>query len=135
MRTVVAVVLLTFAALFAGCESAAPAPSATSTGPQQLALRTQPPPGPNMGCMDALASGRLDVDPRSGLGLRQPDGSGMSVAWPFGYTAWLIDGVPTLVDEHGQAIARAGNQVAVGGGMGHDNFWYTCAGQLTVTAP
>lgn len=133
MRTSIAVVVLLAWALLAGCEGA-PAPSATTTGgPQQLALRTQPPPGPNAACMDALATGRLDLDPRSGLGLLHADGGRTPVAWPFGYSAWLIDGLPTLVDDVGRPIARAGDEIELGGG-GVDGVWYACGDGLTVIA-
>ncbi len=49
------------------------------------ALRTQP--EPLSACMDALATGRLVADSRTGLGLADATGAVMPVEWPFGYAS------------------------------------------------
>jgi hypothetical protein len=122
-------VALALALALVGC-GAAEAPSASPTA-QQIALRTQPPAGPNQACMEALATGRLAADARAGLAIRAGTDV-IPVVWPNGYTAWLTDSGIVLLDATGRPIAREGDQVALGGGFGADGFWYPCDGQLTV---
>lgn len=135
--------------LVAACSAAAPNPSPTpgasadpsasgSSGGQpsgdSLALLTQPPAGPDQACMEALAMGVLALHPQSGLGLAQPDGQVMAVSWPHGYTARVVETTLVLFDHEGNALAKLGDPINLGGGFGN-NVWYTCHGQLSVAAP
>jgi hypothetical protein len=126
-RTILATLVVAFA--IAACGGpATPTGSITptaSTPTQAFQLLVQPPPGPNFACMDALAGGDLVVDPRSGLGLRSGNDS-LAVSWPFGYSAAIVDGVPVLIDDAGQVIARAGDSMSVPGGMGAVGLWAAC---------
>lgn len=124
------IALAASAIVVAACASSPEPSTSQEIGGQQLALRNQPPAGPNEACMDALASGTLAINERSGLGLEIGTDK-MAVAWPFGFTAWLIDGTPTLFDAQGHVLARAGDQIQMGGGFGAGDFWYPCADQIS----
>lgn len=116
---------------FAGCEAAPSGPTATPTA-EQLALLTQPPPGPNEACMNALATGQLALVPRSGLGIVTGGvGEAIPVAWPNGYTARVVETTLVLFDHQGNALARLGDLIEMGGGFG-DGVWYPCHGDLRV---
>ena len=80
--------------------------------------------------MDALAQGTLVPDARSGLGLRSSNGELTSVVWPIGYSAAWSDGVITLFDRTGAAIAQQGDLVQMGGGHGLGGHFYACAGSI-----
>ena len=128
-RPLVAALALVVLALAVACD---PAPAASPTPELQLvALRTQPPPGPNHGCMDALLSGRLVATPLSGIGV-QGDEVVIPVAWPYGYSALSQSGVTVLLDHTGRQLARVGDRIEIGGGNGRDGFWYPCHGDLKV---
>jgi hypothetical protein len=136
MRITLAVVLV--AAALAACGAPVPsstAPAAVTASPttQQVGLLTQPPPGPNHGCMDALMIGRLSLDPRSGLGISS-EGELTPVAWPNGYTAQVVETTLVLFDHRGVAVARLGDEVQMGGGFGADGIWYPCHGDVRVVS-
>jgi hypothetical protein len=79
--------------------------------------------------MQALGTGRLVPDARSGLGL----GVGaevLSVIWPFEYSAVSADGTIWLVDPAGVPVASLGDMVEMSGGSGDDGLWYACAGTI-----
>jgi hypothetical protein len=82
--------------------------------------------------MAALATGRLALDPTSGIGIARESGVTTPVAWPHGYTARLIGGVATLFDHTGAVRARVGDRVELAGGLGTDGVFYTCHGDLRV---
>lgn len=121
---------LTALVLVVGCSGAPATPTAEPTPEvEAVMIRTaQPPrPGETQACMMALAEGILVVDPRSGLALRGGDRV-TPVVWPALYSAARIDGVITLLDENRRPVAREGDRVQVGGGLGTGDFWYACAG-------
>lgn len=101
--------------------SATPAPS---PAPQAFALRTAP--VQPQACMDALMGGRLTRHAQSGLGITAADGTQTAVEWPFRYSAWIVDGRVVLHDETGKTVAREGDEITVGGGLGNA-LWYACA--------
>ncbi len=77
--------------------------------------------------MAALAQGTLVPDPRSGLAIAAPTGERTPVMWPFGYSARLVDGVIELLDDAGTFVAREGDAVEMGGGLGPNGFFFACA--------
>lgn len=97
----------------------------------QLVLRTAA--APAGGCDAALTAGRLVSSRESGLSLRPADGGpNIAVTWPFGYSAGGFVGSLELRDEEGRLLAREGDFVQVGGGMGGDDSWVACAGSVSV---
>jgi hypothetical protein len=75
--------------------------------------------------MEALLTGTLVQDPRSGLGVQDAAGAVTPIVWPFGYTARDEVGRLALVDEMGRVVAHEGDQIMVGGGFGID-VWHAC---------
>ena len=69
----------------------------------------------------------LAKNPQSVLGLIGADGTMTPVVWPFGYTARNELGRLVLLDAAGNAVAREGDEVALGGGT-DEKFWYACGG-------
>lgn len=84
---------------------------------------------PAQACMDALATGRLEPNARSGLGIIA-GGERMSVMWPFGYSAIYAEDTLWLVDRAGLRIAAVGDVIQMGGGSGNDGLFYACAGSI-----
>lgn len=80
---------------------------------------------PSEACMMALLSGTLVEDPRSGLAVSDGQGNITPVEWPYGYSARNELSTIVLVDERGQAVAREGDQVQLGGGLGNE-LWHAC---------
>ena len=76
--------------------------------------------------MDALITGRLTRDPRSGLGLTTAGSPPVVVEWPFRYSAREEGGRVALLDETGKVVAQEGDMVQMGGGLGQMNIWFTC---------
>jgi hypothetical protein len=114
------------ALLVVACSSAAASPPG-ATSEAFLIRRAN---APAQACMDALLSGTLVRHPASGLGV---DGGGQryAVEWPFGWSARIETGRVVLVDDKGALIAREGDKVEMGGGLGNA-IWYTC-GDVQVT--
>jgi hypothetical protein len=75
--------------------------------------------------MEALLTGRLARDARTGLGVTAADGQQMAVQWPFGYSARIDGGRLALVDETGKVVAHEGDTIQVGGGFGNV-MWHAC---------
>ncbi|HEY8136035.1 MAG TPA: hypothetical protein VIF08_08360, partial [Candidatus Limnocylindrales bacterium] len=94
----VGVIVLAFALLACGPEAA--------TTPMAVDLLTES--QASLACMDALASGRLVADPRSGLGISASGGERYSVMWPFGYSAVYADDRLWLLARDGTPIAAEG---------------------------
>ena len=101
-----------------------------TVGCNQLVLRTAP--APEDACDAALVSGRLVSSRESGLALQPPGEPNLAVTWPFGYKAGGFVGSLELQDETGRVLAREGDLVEVGGGMGGDGSWLACAGTVRV---
>ena len=76
--------------------------------------------------MEALITGTLARVVQSGLGLTTPGQPAVAVEWPFRYSARDEGGRIALLDETGVVVAREGDKVQMGGGMGQFNIWYTC---------
>ena len=91
----------------------------------ELLTETQP----SQACMDALATGRLVPDTRSGLGINSGD-SQMSVMWPFGHSAVYAEDKLWLVGPDGVPIAATGDLIQMGGGSGAGGLFYACAGSI-----
>lgn len=91
--------------------------------------------GPVQACDGAITSGRLTNNRPNGLALQAPDGATTLVLWPFGYSTRGFVGSMELVDDQGRVIAREGDNVEVGGGMGGDGFFAACAGTIRVVPP
>lgn len=121
--------VLAAALLIAACAST-PSPSPT---PEAITLATQPLQELS-GCDAALGHGRLVADPRSGLAVAGPDGAAQPVMWPFGFSAILGDGRIVLLDQNGQPVAREGDTVEFGGGLGLNNFFWVCPAEVLVVA-
>jgi hypothetical protein len=97
----------------------------------QLTLRTAP--APATACDAALTAGRLVSSRESGLAITQAGGGpNIAVTWPFGYSAGGFVGGLELRDETGRVLAREGDFVQVGGGMGGDDSWVACADSVSV---
>jgi len=90
---------------------------------------------PRDACDDALASGRLVTDARSGLALATNGGDVTPILWPFGWSARREMSSVVLLDGTGKVVAREGDLVQVGGGLGSDGFFAVCPVGLTVTHP
>ncbi len=131
------VALLAVAAVASTACSAAPAATASPSAPtpsvtSPVALPAATPAivittarVANAICMDALMTGRLARDARTGLGVTAGDGQQTAVEWPFGYSARNEGGRLALVDETGKVVAREGDQIQVGGGFGNV-MWHAC---------
>ncbi len=96
----------------------------------QLVLRTAP--EPEEACDAALISGRLVSSRESGLALQVPGEPYVPVTWPFGYRAGGFVGSLELQDETGRVLAREGDVIEAGGGMGGDGSFIACAGTVRV---
>ena len=81
---------------------------------------------------DALTSGRLVADARTGLALSDATGKVTPVLWPFGFSARSGLSGLELVDERGKVVAREGDFVEITGGFGADETWRACPGSVTV---
>jgi hypothetical protein len=78
------------------------------------------------GCLHGATSGFMTEEARSGLGIRS-GGRLIAVVWPAGYSAVRIDGVDHLLDHAGQVVARDGDHIRLGGGLGtQGDVWHTC---------
>jgi hypothetical protein len=100
-----------------------------------FALRTAP--AAVDACDQALMGGVLVASSESGLAVRPTAGNReiVEVLWPFGYSAVTgLEGAITLRDASGKDIAREGETILMGGGLGADGVWAACAGTV-VSAP
>jgi hypothetical protein len=96
----------------------------------QLVLRTAS--APQTACDAALVAGWLVSSRESGLALQQPGEPNLPVTWPFGYRTGSFVGGLELQDENGRVLAREGEFVEVGGGLGGDGSFIACAGTVRV---
>lgn len=87
---------------------------------------------PTKGCYAQWSSGRLAVDPRSGLGIVAPDGSVVDVTWPFGFTARLEPSGAVVIGGDGEIVAREGDLVGFTGGPLPDGSMLACGGVTRV---
>lgn len=111
--------------------SAAPTtPAATTPAATATAFLIRTAPVQPQACMDALLGGKLSRNPGSGLAVTN-GAEVIVVEWPFRYSAIEVEGRVMLRDETGKVVAREGDQITVGGGLGNQ-LWYAC-GPVTVT--
>ncbi|HET9852253.1 MAG TPA: hypothetical protein VFP56_07080 [Candidatus Limnocylindrales bacterium] len=96
-----------------------------------VALRTAP--AAVDACDQALIGGVLVPSSQSGLAV-QPTARNqemVEVLWPFGYSAVRdLEGAMTLRDASGKEIAREGETILMGGGLGANGVWAACAGTV-----
>jgi len=124
--------LLTAAILGLTVTACAPAPS--DGNPVLVAIPTAEPPAGQMACMDALLTGRLVADEDTGVAIQAADGTTIVVVWPHGWAAVDQDNARVVVNDQGDPVAQVGEQVAIGGGLGAGDRWYTC-GEVTRGVP
>src|SRR5262245_12826956 len=125
MRSAFAALVIAVVALVAACGGSAPSAKVV-----EIAAQPAPPPG-EVACMAALLEGTLALDPRSGLGVAAPDGRTQPVSWPNGWHA--LDTTPVvLVDGQGTTIARLGDHLSMGGGLGANDVWIACPEGIVV---
>lgn len=87
---------------------------------------------PQSVCDDALASGQLVDKANGGLVLVDRQGLNLKVVWPFGYSASReLMGI-AIEDETGRVVARVGDFIEAGGGLGEDDTFVICAGSVKV---
>jgi hypothetical protein len=110
----------------------AAAPS--SREPALVAVPTAEPRAGQIACMDALLTGRLVADEDTGVAIRAADGSRVVVVWPHGWAAIDQGDARVVVNDQGDPVAQVGDQVAIGGGLGAGDRWYTC-GEVTRAVP
>jgi hypothetical protein len=119
-RSILAVGLILSAGLAACADAAEPQPILIEV-PTQL----PGPPGPTA-CMTALLSGSLVADARLGIAIAGSDGTLVKVRWPSGYVGRQTGSVVELLDGEGRVVARVGDHVETGGGLGVGDWWYAC---------
>jgi hypothetical protein len=109
---------------------------ATLAGCSPVSIRT--PAKDPQACMQALMHGTLAKQTQTGLGIADPDGVVLPVEWPFGFSARIEVSKLVLVDEKRFVVAREGDEIQVGGGMGAgpalNAVWFAC-GPVTITRP
>lgn len=116
-----------------------PSPQAPAGGgPRIVPLPTHPvvsiPPGAAGGCPDALATGILAGDPDDAevAWLLGSDGARHRILWPTGYSA-RFDPALELIGPGGVVVAREGDRLELGGGVGADGRFDAC-GQIGVVS-
>jgi hypothetical protein len=114
----------------AACSAAAP----SDGDPVLVAIPTAEPPTGQLACMDALLTGQLVVDEEAGVAILAADGTTIVVVWPHGWAAVDHDNARVVVNDQGDPVAQVGDQVAIGGGLGAGDRWYTC-GEVTRAVP
>jgi hypothetical protein len=87
----------------------------------------------SVGCPTALASGVLTA---SGTDLLLTDDTGapMDVVWPDGYSVRRDGDALALVNRFGFVMAREGDRIDMGGGVGTDDRFHGC-NDIVVRAP
>jgi hypothetical protein len=98
-----------------------------------ISLRTADAPATS--CDLARLTGILTNNRPNGLALREPDGTGVNVLWPFGYSSRGFVGSMELIDPTGRSIAREGDTVQMAGGTNLDGVFVACSGTIEKAAP
>lgn len=134
MRAEVVVEVQASAPAVSPSESLESTQAAPSASPMSIALRTAARPAPTLYdgraiCRTAFAEGYLARDPDTGLGLGTAAGGQVRrIIWPYGYSARIEGDVAVLVNEHGEIVAKEGDHLVLGGGLGLDGIFEACAG-------
>lgn len=84
-------------------------------------IRPVPTSQPGAGGFDALIVGKLVADPSfdGGCVWLESQYGPLSIVWPYGYSARFGSTVEIL-DETGAVVARAGDEIRIGGGIGRE---------------
>lgn len=85
--------------------------------------------------MDALLAGLLVSHPEWGIAVRVGPGEPQLTFWPHGYTGRIAGDRVELIDNDGQVVAPAGDNIEAGGGLitfGGDKGFGVCPGSITV---
>lgn len=114
MRVPVAVLM----ALLVVAACGAPGPSGDSVRPSTAYLARH---GPMNGGPAAIVIGTL-VERDGCLLLDAPGGPALAL-WPHDASAWVIDGVTTIVDGRGRPALAVGGQASFGGGYDFTLNW------------
>jgi hypothetical protein len=108
----------------ADCGAPFPGPRAStaSSDPTTLELPTEPPPtampsGAVRECLQALLAVHVVRVGNSVRAVSPGTGAEVTVAWPRGFSARLVDGVAEIVASDGTVIAREGDLIDLGGGV------------------
>jgi hypothetical protein len=112
------------------CAAAAP----SNDEPVLVVIPTAEPPTGQVACMDALLTGQLVANDDAGVAIRAADGTTIVVVWPHGWAAVDQDNTRVVVNDRGDPVAQVGDHVAIGGGLGAGDRWYTC-GEVTPAVP
>ena len=126
--------LLTAAILGLAITACAVTPSPSTGAPALVAIPTAEPPAGQVACMDALLTGQLVADEDAGVAIQAADGTTIVVVWPNGWVAVDQDDTRVVVNDRGDPVAQVGDQIAIGGGLGAADRWYTC-GEVTRALP
>ncbi|CAN5631786.1 hypothetical protein BH23CHL7_BH23CHL7_15090 [soil metagenome] len=98
-----------------------PTPAPSVPGSQSIELLTADRPAGDV-CRLAGMSGPLTRHAVTGLGVGPS-----AVRWPFGYSARVDEhGLAVLISPDGRVVAREGDQVSFGGGVGNDGIFTAC---------
>ena len=132
MRVRLILCLVALVLITSSCQAAEPTPkqagsAGSSHAPTFVPIPTDEPVGEGFACMEALLQGQLVADDATGLAMQAPGGGERTVVvWPNGWVAIDEDGMRVLLNDHGEPIARVGDQIGIGGGQGGDGRWHTC---------
>jgi hypothetical protein len=118
-----------------GCGLLLVQPSASPRPPRpgEMPLWTAEQPAPlhngRQVCDLAQNGGYLARHPESGAGLRDRAGDRVwPIIWPFAYSARIESSGIVLIDPDGKIVAREGDRVRFGGGLGRDDVFQACGG-------
>jgi hypothetical protein len=104
------------AALLAGCGSPAPRGADVVRSPAFLARHQPMAGGPAASVVGTLVE-------RNGCLLLETESGTALALWPPDASAWVIDGVITIVDGQGRPAVAVGGQASFGGGYDYPLDW------------
>jgi hypothetical protein len=117
-----------------GVAATACAAAAPSLEPSVVAIPTAELLAGEVACMDALLTGRLVADEETGVAVLAADGTTIVVVWPHGWAAVDEENRRVVLNDRADPVAQVGDQVAIGGGLGAGDRWFTC-GEVTRGVP
>jgi hypothetical protein len=90
------------------------------------------PPSAGMLCMQADYGPPVRVSRAGSAMVFVPTTNGAlpRLVWPSGYTARVVDGVAQLLSPTGEIVAREGDLLDLGGGLGPDGAFYICSFEI-----
>lgn len=106
----------------AGCQDVLDRGAELVGDSQALRAAPSPPPGVELGCMEALATGTLAADPGDPA-LVWLDGGNerIDLTWPHGYRVRFVPDAEVIAPG-GRIVAREGQPISFGGGSVDDTF-------------